>query len=969
MSLEQSEVSVILKATADFQPRVELAPEDSPMRRWFDAQWDELESQESYEGEVEFPPEWGTGIILESQWIEEKPEQRRGQAIKTARAYRTLLRRDQDPTYGKRDDEKKEIADAQKHIDRVRNARGENFSQHVVLGFEYEIESNLEDAAKTVGDAITDTAELGDDTWNSELLGEMPAINDQRLKNELTTLLGLMNASEVLSDTDPRKILKIVEGNILRIEGDSRINSADKTKFREAAYKIHKAMKDKIGFTLNEAQPTSEWNEEVYGPRPLDDEGNPLMSPEGELLYKKLALLVQNNMEQSQKTGRQDELLRRMQRLQDEFFSKATEDGSRIGAHDLAQFQDYFNRFFTEIASSLEGFERKSIMEAFMDFAVTKGLFGGAREEDPNYKALQARARALLKAENPTNDEHKDDFVNFKQWFRGWMISELDDVTETNKNTFISGISQISASLVVRGLQQDLAIIQILGQMDGSKPDWKKFVGESIHQLQVMSAINNRERLYARAKNISPDEVAKTMIGIAEQAAGRGESLGLTGDSWRAVLQMEEINGASEGFGETFRKAMALYLARDRNYLGGALTKERLEAVGIVVPDDVGVNEVTDNAGNIVHVVSGNIFPLENRSADFVKTQRTAMVRILQANSGSLAAANWAEKLAFKAMEAGFVGADLDVEMSSKEAVFKLLHSRIYRKKYARGSKGMGNPLNVDDIDRLMMNYFDLVFLPLDDNSKHIPGVTRSFRQYIIDTTIPAKEIPIHRATERLDYMFYDSGLKWSAKMWEHLMKGTGVQWEEVMKKGKGEQIQPEYIDVLQDVYKNVGYWVGGLSIDQLGAFVEPWDDNSLVGQWCERTRLDPNHPDYLSEAKFKTWMARKVFRRMVYRELEVYGSRYNEAARISLGHKYGARLDAHDIKNIAELLIVGTTKLELVHDLLEPDDELLFDEDIVLDMFNAAGITSGQATFLNIVDILAEMAERAAFMKRAGHH
>lgn len=895
------------------------------LRGYFSEKTSELEQAEVLGESVNTGSEWSKKREGAKEWVDEDPKRQRV-AIDSAKIFKKLDQKGE-----------KSLSETEKRsLDRLRKTREEDFEQVVVRGFELWAEESVEkstEEAKKKGEQVS-ADDLGGE-WDNDKFGERPY------------------------QKDASSNIKVV-----------------------------------------------------------DDKGKPIpLSPEGENYIKDMRLIKMRLSEDTNRTTRH-KLLDKMDAVFDDFNKHHKND---ISAGELTTFLVEFNEQYADISRGMEQRERVGTIEAFFNFMIeTDGKewkIEGVKVRDMESEERDRIVKKLIKdpsndhnPENQFSEEEVDRWrTSFEQWFRHWWVGELDDISSTNQNSFISGLTQIDAPLTVMGLLNNIPIISILGAMDTSEGKWGDFVGETISQLQTMSAIHNRERLYARAKNIAPEKVLEVMLGISEQVAGRGESLAVDGKSWKTLFNMKELESERETFGNTFKKALALYLSMDVDIVYGNLTREVLEDGGFEIDDIMVVDRrrvVEDGAGGVVYldenleldngrrnvgeaeVVVENIFPIESQKEDDVDVQRKKMVEILFRNGASRKAALMAEKLAFNAFEVGFGGADVDADMSAKEAMYKLVHTRIYRTKYVKASKKAGSPLSLEDIDRLAMTYFDMIKLPVEEGERNQgEGVERSFRKYILDQNVVANDIPIEECINRPDYYFYDGVLQWGTKMWGYLNEGLGVPWENVLRRGdtpdKGEVIDPEYINALQDAYKYTGYWIGGLSADEIAAFIQPFDtrEDSAINVYCQRYNdsIVPENSEANKEANKKTLgelkgkVTKLVFRRMVFRELQELGDKYNPAVKNMNPLKPvlgGRRLDTHDLARIHYMLVEGVSKLPLIEEdhLFGDDLEPLFDEKMVLSMLYDAGLTTWKPTLKNLGDTLAKLAELSALKRGAGH-
>jgi hypothetical protein len=465
--------------------------------------------------------------------------------------------------------------------------------------------------------------------------------------------------------------------------------------------------------------------------------------------------------------------------------------------------------------------------------------------------------------------------------------------------------------------------------------------------------------------------------------------------SWKALFTMAEIGDEhSDRFGKTFRKALSIFLTQKRDTEKGSLTAAHLRSIGIAV-NSLGGDEI----------VIENIFPLENKETAKVDEQLNKMVELLAPrkslsddeykNTLEYKAARLSVNLAFKAAEAGFVGADLDADATGKEIMYRLLHSRIYRQKYVYQNKEAGSPLSVEDIDKVLLPYFDMIIL----------GNGRTFRQTILDSNINEDDLgrAIGTLKDRPDYIYYDSALKWGTDIWNILTKGTQVPWESLLRKGsreddRVEEIEPEYAEKLRDIYKKLGYWTGGFTPLQLQAIVTPQErafpDSTMSILYGRFKRDIQNHYGDTKainndNAAFLDDTTRFVLRRLVYREIQQYGEDYNESARSfdMLKPVYGnKRLTTKDRRRIRELLVNEVSKSEIIKKLdlqyqaKQEDDQdgvelgkrehaPLFDDDVVEGMFAMAKVTTKAALGHDVIDLAMDIAEKAAFLKARGHH
>lgn len=541
---------------------------------------------------------------------------------------------------------------------------------------------------------------------------------------------------------------------------------------------------------------------------------------------------------------------------------------------------------------------------------------------------------------------------SFPVWLRGFAMKRFfDAATNVYPQSMIVGSRAVTAQLQMGGMFYEQSIGTILDFVPEEYRDFRGVAKEIYDDLKVVSAVHNRERLYAGCKGLPPDKIAETVSGLDERAFQGTESLRMGGREYGILFGIGEVIQGKERFGSTVRKAFALYSLMNLDRADGAITVEELRRRHIALPDDFDVDsaKIVTVQGLQEHVVIENFFPLEkpDQSAEFIETQKNIMARVLVANGApDFEYAQLAEKIAYNFMEASFVGAMLDRDYTGKEQGYKLLRTYRWRDKYARTSRYSGNPLSVTDFWAMMPTFLDYAKIPASG------GASRSMREWILDLNINPSDIPFNQMTGLVDRQYYTDMVGWAARMFAFVVEGTGVTWESLIRGGKvneeGEPVDEKFVKSLQEMYKYIGYWTACLSVREIGAFFDPWGSKENGGDgkmddFCARTRLDSGHPNFLPENKFREIVNKKIFRRIVFRELQSFSSKFNSAARVIErmgGKKWGQRLTVEDIERIVELFVNKLShNKELVEMYGEGANSIFENEKDVLNMLHVAGL------------------------------
>jgi hypothetical protein len=149
-----------------------------------------------------------------------------------------------------------------------------------------------------------------------------------------------------------------------------------------------------------------------------------------------------------------------------------------------------------------------------------------------------------------------------------------------------------------------------------------------------------------------------------------------------------------------------------------------------------------------------------------------------------------------------------------------------------------------------------------------------------------------------------------------------------------------------------------------LGAFFDYYEPNDgKMNEWCARTRLPENDERRLTEGDFKKLVAKKVTRRMIFRELQAFSPKYNRAARLSShlgGQAYGEYLEQEDINNIVYLLGEEVGR-NLQAEAVSGEEYLPLyngEEDVIKMLGHAGLLTEGQLT-LRLGTIMQKIGEK----------
>lgn len=574
-----------------------------------------------------------------------------------------------------------------------------------------------------------------------------------------------------------------------------------------------------------------------------------------------------------------------------------------------------------------------------------------------------AGQQGLEKAEDETIYKER-----LEHWFRRWVYNHLRTVIGDNPQNSINGLSQVRILL-----PGDIIATPLRDLLDEFSDEHKTFAEKIADEVRVISTVHNRNRLY-QSQRVKGDlsAMAEALAGMSEYGAGEGQAIRLDGEHWQTLAKMGQVKERGEAFSEMLRRALRVYLGMKRDVKDGSLTRDKIKNLGLDNEGlEVYLQDQREEEGERDRkwrkeeyekdgVLIRNPFPIQTKEKERERRETRGRIVALAGN-GDEEMGRLAELLAFDMIEVGFIGADLDVKLSAIEPPVKVLHTAHYRDKYVRKVHEAGNPLTIPCFWKLCDTYFDAV---------KIRG--KSLKEWFCDQAVESMaSIPFQDFPAEMDDKFYGNQFNWAAKVFDTLVKGTQIPWPTLGLRGleyRGVQVDPEHPTTLREIYKYLGYWADSVDIETLRLF-DPREESvvSWAFYWLKQAE---EGGEKFTESDLRLVVKNQAIREIVRAELMLHG-KLNPSTRVKesiLGASGRARITITDQDLVMNCLTQtqfteGFSTEGLIWEGVEP--VRIWTKSDVYDLFKETGITTPQAIFVNMQDILEQVSDIFARRKR----